>query len=162
MDVAAIHAIERPHRKLLTHFVITALLTGPLFPIAILPLYFKYVTLKYRFDEEGVSMSWGLLWRREIHLTYARIQDIHLARGLVERWLGIATIQLQTASGSAAAEMAIVGLEEYEQVRDYLYSRMRGAQDDDEPVSQAEDDAVVLMTEIRDELRAIRQQLGRA
>jgi uncharacterized membrane protein YdbT with pleckstrin-like domain len=30
-----------------------------------MPLYFKYETLRYRFDEEGMSMSWGILMRRQ-------------------------------------------------------------------------------------------------
>ena len=72
-------------------------------------------------------MRWGLLFRREVSLTYSRLQDIHLQSNFVERWLGLARVQLQTASGSSGAEMTIEGLQEYELVRDYLYSRMRGA-----------------------------------
>ncbi|HSO22442.1 MAG TPA: PH domain-containing protein, partial [Chondromyces sp.] len=91
------------------------------------PLYFRYHTMRYRFTDEGVSMSWGVLFRREINLTYARIQDIHLTSNFVERWLGLARIQIQTASGSARAEMTIEGVREVRALRDFLYSRMRGA-----------------------------------
>ncbi len=38
-------------------------------------------------------------------LTCARIQDIHLRRGLLERWLGIGSVQVQTASGSQTSEL---------------------------------------------------------
>ncbi len=139
---------------------------GPWFLIALLPFYFKYQTLRYRFDDEGVAMSWGLIWRREIYLTYARIQDIHLSRGLFERWLGLATIQVQTASGSAGAEMSIEGIEEFEEVRDFLYTRMRGAKGEhvatsktDSPAGAA-DPVEELLGEIRDEVRALRQGLS--
>lgn len=74
-------------------------------------------------------MRWGRLFRREIILNYARIQDIHLRSNLVERWLGLSRILVQTASGSAGAEMTIEGLKEYEEVRDFLYSKMRGVSD---------------------------------
>ena len=74
-------------------------------------------------------MGWGILFRREINLTYSRIQDIHLVSNIVERWLGLARIQIQTASGSAKAEMTLAGLLQFERVRDFLYSRMRGARD---------------------------------
>jgi putative membrane protein len=47
------------------YYVITALLTGPASIFVIMPLYFKYETLRYRFDEEGMSMSWGILMRRQ-------------------------------------------------------------------------------------------------
>lgn len=114
----------------MTYYVLTCLLTGPLFPILIVPAFFRYHTMRYRFDADGISMRWGILFRREVNLTYARIQDIHLTSNLVERWLGLARIQIQTASGSAAAEMTLEGLENYETVRDFLYSRMRGHHED--------------------------------
>ena len=154
-----IKEITRPSKKLLWQLILTSVLTGPMAPIVFLPLYFKYRTLQYRFDDEGVSMSWGYFWRREIHLTYARIQDIHLSRGLLERWLGLGTILVQTASGSAAAEMAIIGLPQFEDVRDFLYRHMRGAQEDVAEDAGASDARTILMTEIRDELRAIRTRL---
>ena len=122
----SIFQIERPHRKLMAYYALACALTGPLFPILILPAYFRYHTMRYRFDEEGISMRWGILFRREIILNYARIQDIHLSSNVVERWLGLAKIQIQTASGSASAEMTIEGLLEFEAVRDFLYSKMRG------------------------------------
>jgi uncharacterized membrane protein YdbT with pleckstrin-like domain len=119
-------AEPRPHPKLLTYYALSSLVLGPFFWILLIPLYFRYHTMRYRFDEEGVSMRWGILFRREISLTYARIQDIHLSSNFVERWLGLARIQIQTASGNAGAEMTIEGLREYEQIRDFLYARMRG------------------------------------
>ncbi len=123
---AAVHAIERPHASLWTYYILSSFLLGPLFFLALIPLYFRYHTMRYRFDGEGISMRWGILFRREINLTYARIQDIHLVSNVVERWLGLARIQVQTASGSANAELTIEGIREYEMLRDYLYSQMRG------------------------------------
>jgi putative membrane protein len=125
----AILAIERPDKALWTYYVLRLLLIPPLFPILIVYYYFRYHTMRYRFTDEGVSMKWGILFRREIILNYARIQDIHLQSNLIERWLGLARILIQTASGSAAAEMTVEGLKEFEAVRDFLYSKMRGIKD---------------------------------
>ncbi|HUP25811.1 MAG TPA: PH domain-containing protein [Thermoanaerobaculia bacterium] len=162
-------ALERPHRSLLTYFALQSLVLGPLFPLALVPLYFKYHTLRYRFDEQGVSMRWGLLFRREISLNYARIQDIHLASNFVERWLGLARVQLQTASGSAGAEMTIEGLQEFEEVRDFLYTRMRGARRLGvarvaAPVARAVDESgaggvAAALREVAAELREVRSLL---
>jgi putative membrane protein len=124
-----IFQIERPDPKLWIYYILSSFMAGPLFFVALVPLYFRYHTLHYRFDQEGISMGWGILFRREINLTYSRIQDIHLVSNIVERWLGLARIQIQTASGSAKAEMTLSGLLEFERVRDFLYSRMRGARD---------------------------------
>jgi uncharacterized membrane protein YdbT with pleckstrin-like domain len=118
-----------PHRSLLTYYALASLLAGPAFVFVLLPLYFRFRTLRYEVDAEGITMRWGVLFRREISLTYARIQDIHLSSNVVERWLGLAKIQVQTASGSASAEMTIQGLREFEAIRDFLYGRMRGSRD---------------------------------
>ena len=119
--------LERPEPRLFTYYLLASLLAGPFFVVPLVPLLFRYQTLRYRFDEEGVSMRWGVLFRREIHLTYSRIQDIHLVSNVVERWLGLARIKIQTASGSAKAEMTIEGIGALTPLRDFLYARMRGA-----------------------------------
>jgi putative membrane protein len=85
--------------------------------------------MRYRFTTEGISMSWGILFRREIIVNYARIQDIHLRSNFVERWLGLAKVLVQTASGNSGAEMTLEGLREFEAIRDFLYERMRGVKD---------------------------------
>ena len=122
-----IFAIERPDPNLMTYYALSSILTGPAFPFVLLVLYFRYHTMRYRFTDEGVSMRWGVLFRKEVNLTFARIQDIHLTSNFVERWLGLARIQIQTASGSAKAEMTIEGVPQYQALRDFLYARMRGA-----------------------------------
>ncbi len=126
---AAILAITRPHKNLFTYYWVSLLVFPPLLPILILPVWFRYHTMRYRFTDEGISMSWGILFRREIIVNYARIQDIHLKSNLVERWLGLARVLVQTASGNSGAELTLEGLQEYEAVRDFLYSRMRGVKD---------------------------------
>jgi membrane protein YdbS with pleckstrin-like domain len=162
-----VFAIERPHPSLWRLYWIRALCTGP-FALVLLPYFwFRYHTLRYRFDAEGVSMRWGILFRREVNLTYRRIQDIHVVSGIVQRWLGLADIHVQTASGSATAEMTIEGLREYQQVRDFLYGRMRGtgeggggaAAGPPAGAPAGADEAV--LAEILAELRGARQALER-
>ncbi len=126
MDETAVFAITRPHPRLLAYYCVRALLL-PLRLIALPYDYFRYHTMRYAFDGEGIGMSWGVLFRREIHLTYARIQDIHVTSSFVQRWFGLADLQLQTASGSSGPEMTIEGVLDVEGLRDFLYSRMRGA-----------------------------------
>lgn len=122
--------IERPHPSLMRYYVFASLLSGPAFPLVLMGLYFRYITLRYKFDADGVSMSYGVFFKREVNLTYRRLQDIHLTHNLLQRWMGLATISLQTASGNAGAEMTIEGVLEAEALRDFLYARMRGAKDD--------------------------------
>lgn len=149
--------ITRPHESLLTYYVIVSLFTLVAFPFVMLPLFVRYKTLRYRFDDDGVSMSWGLLFQREIHLTYRRLQDIHVTRNLLERWMGLAKVPIQTASGTSGATMKIEGIRHPEPLRDFLYERMRGAREEATPAeAPADDEALVLLREIRDALRARR------
>jgi len=158
-------AISRPDRSLLNYYIICAVLTGPGFPFVFLPLFFKYETLKYRFDDDGVSMSWGILFRRETYLTYRRIQDIHVTRNIIQRWMGLATVAVQTASGTSGAEMSIEGILQFDALRDFLYQKMRGAKGITEAADAPahavpEDEALVLLRQIRDSLGALAGRTG--
>jgi uncharacterized membrane protein YdbT with pleckstrin-like domain len=149
--------ITRPAPALMKYYALCSLAAGPVFFVALIPLYFRYHTLKYEFDAEGISMSWGILFRRQISLTYARIQDIHLTSNLFERWMGLGRVRIQTASGSSDAEMTIEGLHEFELVRDYLYTRMRGVKPAEVHAPVAAGDLASTLQEIAGELRAIRE-----
>lgn len=151
--------LTRPAPILLRYYLIIAACATVAFPAVFLPLFFRYHTLRFRFDEEGVSVKWGILFRREVLLTYRRIQDIHLTRNLLQRWMGLATVEIQTASGNAAATMKIEGVLEAEALRDFLYHQMRGARHDEdvEPHSAPADEALELLREIRDEIRSLRR-----
>lgn len=158
----------RPDDSLLKLYFIYALLTGPGFPFVILPLYFRFRTLRYRFDDEGVSMSVGLLFKREVYVAYRRIQDIHVTRGLLQRWLGLASVAVQTASGNAAAEIMVEGVPDADGVRDFLYSRMRGAKGAPAPGAPAadgaaespDDEALRLLREIAASLESLAVRKG--
>jgi putative membrane protein len=90
-----------------------------------------------------------------------------VSRNLIHRKLGLAAVAVQTASGSAGAEMTIEGIRNPEALRDFLYAQMRGARDEgndgpgetgaaDTPAAGAGSEALALLTEIRDELRSLR------
>jgi len=49
-------------------------------------LYFRYHTMRYRFDAEGIHMRWGILMRHEVMLNYSRIQDIQLRSNVRANW----------------------------------------------------------------------------
>jgi putative membrane protein len=176
------YGITRPAPVLMFYYALVSLAAGPGFVIPLVALFCKYVTLRYKFDEKGISTSHGVLFKRETLLTYRRIQDIHLTHNIVQRWLGLATVSIQTASGSAGAEMAIEGILEAEELRDFLYQKMRGARGLDHEVAAAADTAVesgrdetagrsaaevaagdeatALLRDIRDSLRSLASRQG--
>ncbi len=143
-----VHAIVRPERELLWLYILTSLLGFIAAPLIFVPLFFHYETLWYRFSASGIAMGSGILFRSEQQLTYARMQDIHLSQNIVERWLGIGTVTVQTAGAGAGGNLRIVGVRDFNGIRDYLYAKMRGVRDESHGTST---DA--LLTDIRDALR---------
>jgi uncharacterized membrane protein YdbT with pleckstrin-like domain len=152
-------AIERPRESLMTYYVLKAIAANVAFPFVFPYLYFRYHTMRYRFDTDGIHMKWGIIFRREVLLNYSRIQDIHLRSNLIERWLGLARIEIQTASGSASANMTLEGMDDPEGMRDFLYSRMRGTRE--EKAGGAADPVAAVLLEIAGELRGIRALVDR-
>ena len=81
---------------------------------------------------------------------------------------------VQTASGNSGAEMTLEGLQEFEAVRDFLYSKMRGVKDHPplaaaagtgapagRPSPAADAELAATLREITHELRALREELAR-
>lgn len=165
-------AITRPDERLLTYYFVVAILTLVAFPVTLIALYIKYRTLRYRFDDEGVWRRQGLLWRREVNVAYRRVQDIHLTSGIIQRWLGLATVSIQTAAGAATPIITIEGVLEAEALRDYLYTKMRGVRDGahsgtppaelEQSAGASGDEALALLTDIRDSLRRVEDRVGAA
>jgi putative membrane protein len=152
-------SFTRPAPELFSYYLIIAICTLPAVVLVLPALWFRYITLRYALDDEGVSMRWGVLFRRETVLTYRRIQDIHLTRDLLQRWLGIATVSIQTASGSGLPEIKLEGVRESdaEVMRDFLYQQMRGSRSGvmqglSIPQSTSVPEVTRLLTDIRDNL----------
>jgi uncharacterized protein len=163
-------SISRPDPSLMHYYLIVSLFTLIGFPFVLLAMYIRFRTLQYKFDDKGVSMVVGLLFRREVYLTYRRIQDIHVTRNIIHRWLGLSAVAIQTAAGSSSAEMTIEGIRNPDALRDYLYMKMRGARGEHEDhghelghegqAAGPDDQALALLREIRDDLRRLRRRAG--
>ena len=166
MTDSEIMALERPHPDLWKLYLLRCLCTLPVlpvFPFVLLVHWFRWHTLRYRFDDEGIHCAWGLIIRQEVNVAYSRIQDIHLTSGVLQRWLGLADVQIQTASGNAGAELTIEGFKMPEVIRDFLYRRMRGARAEASGAAArpavaagVTPELVTVLAQVRDELRATR------
>ena len=154
-------ALERPSPSLLTYYILTGLLSGPACVFVIPALMIRYNTLRYRFEDAGLRMQVGLFFRKEVVVAFRRIQDIHVSRNLVQRWLGIASVSVQTASGNAMPEIVLEGVTNPDEVRDWLYERMRGAKGYSQAQTAATlDDPAEKHDEATELLRGIRDNLS--
>ncbi|MFE4965395.1 PH domain-containing protein [Streptomyces sp. NPDC056660] len=111
--------------------LLTGLLAGPAWAaFALLPLaatVWGWVLLgrnwrSWRYAEraDDLLISRGVLWREETVVPYGRMQLVEVTSGPVERYFGLASVQLHTAA--AATDAAIPGLDpaEAERLRDRL------------------------------------------
>ncbi|MEV6763770.1 PH domain-containing protein [Streptomyces sp. NPDC051105] len=111
--------------------LLTGLLAGPVWAaFALLPLAttaWGWVLLgrnwrSWRYAEraDDLLISRGVLWREETVVPYGRMQLVEVTSGPVERYFGLASVQLHTAA--AATDAAIPGLDpaEAERLRDRL------------------------------------------
>jgi putative membrane protein len=85
-----------------------------------------YFTLTYRFDAHDVVIARGILWTRERHIPYARVQNIELVQHWAHRLAGVAVVRLDTGTGAGAeAELAVLSMEAVQELRDAVRAGRR-------------------------------------
>src|SRR5687767_7107396 len=55
--------IRRPAYRLFLYYLLQSLLAGPFLVFVIPVRWFRFRTLRYTFDAEGVTVRWGILFR---------------------------------------------------------------------------------------------------
>lgn len=72
---------------------------------------------------EELLLRSGVMWRRIVVVPYGRLQYVDVEAGPLSRALGIATVQLHTASASSDAQVPGLPTEEAARLRDALTER---------------------------------------
>jgi hypothetical protein len=111
--------------------LLPGLLAGPAWAaFALVPLAFgawcwrllgrNWRSWRYAERADDLLISRGVLWREETVVPYGRMQLVEVTSGPVERYFGLAGVQLHTAA--AATDATIPGLDpaEAERLRDRL------------------------------------------
>ena len=147
-------------------FLVAVVLNGLGWLIALLLTGPYYRSLRYEVQDDEVVVNVGIWTKSVKHVPYRTVTNIQVKRDVVDRWLGIGTLNIQTAgmSGQTGAEERLVGLsnvqEAYESVAEEL-RRFRGGMaptqaDVDVVPAAAQQDS---LGEILAEVRAIRKSL---
>jgi membrane protein YdbS with pleckstrin-like domain len=112
---------------LLSGFLAPAVVTGVLL-VALLVvaavvwagLRGRYRSWSYREREDDLIVSRGLLVRRLSVVPYGRMQFLDVTAGPIDRWFGLATVQLHTAAATSDARIPGLPLVEARRLRDRL------------------------------------------
>ncbi len=73
---------------------------GFVFGMSILGTLFRYFTLRYRLDGTDLVVSEGFIFRRVRSVPIHRIQNMDLVQSPIHRFLGVAEVNIETASGN--------------------------------------------------------------
>lgn len=125
-----------------------------------------YRSLEYVIDADAVRGEKGVFWRRRTSVPYAKITNIDISQGPVERAFGIGKVHVQTAGAGgqqgARAELKVVGVRDLDGTKDAIMARVRewapsaaagaGAEGGEEGSRE-------LLARMLEELAAIRQVL---
>jgi membrane protein YdbS with pleckstrin-like domain len=132
-----------------------------------------YRSLAYEVREDEIVVQQGI-WTKSIkHVPYRTVTNLALKRGILDRWLGIGRLEVQTAgiSGSSAPEESLAGLTNVREVYEGVAAELRRFQGGMAPTAAGTDQespapagAAALqetLNSLLDEVRAIRRALDR-
>lgn len=149
-------------------FIAWAVVTLALLLIAYFFARAYYASLEYLLTDDAVIVRRGVITHSEAVVPFRTVVNIDLKRGPFDRLLGLGSLQIHTAgySQSSSAEASLVGLEDYERWHEVLQQALRetrrtlGAEAAGEEAVGGEVETAALLREIRDELIALRRELG--
>ncbi len=80
----------------------------------------RYRSWSYREREDDLIVARGLMVRRLSVVPYGRMQFLDVTAGPIDRWFGLATVQLHTAAATTDAYIPGLALPEAQRLRDRL------------------------------------------
>lgn len=79
----------------------------------------RHVSYRYRLGDGELVVREGIVTRNERHIPYARIQNIDLVQNVLQRWLRVAVVRVETASGDEPeAVMRVLALADVDAMRE--------------------------------------------
>jgi putative membrane protein len=90
----------------------------------------RYFTYRFRFEPSELVIRTGLVFRKERHIPYARIQNIDAVQNVLHRLLRVIEIKIETGSGDAAeATMSVLPLSALPEMRQRVFAGRQGTAD---------------------------------
>ena len=125
-----------------------------------------YRSLAYEVQDDEVIVRAGIWTKSVKHVPYRTVTNLTVKRDILDRWLSIGTLNIQTAgmSGTTGAEESLVGLTDVQEVYEIVVTELRrfrgsmaptAAEVEGEPAMASTAALSALLTEVR----AIRQAL---
>ena len=125
-----------------------------------------YRSLSYEIQDDEVIVRAGVLTKSVKHVPYRTVTNLTIKRDILDRWLGLGTLNIQTAgmSGQTGAEERLVGLTNVQEVYELVATELRRFRGGMAPTAAGVEGAPAMasadaLSAILAEVRAIRQSL---
>lgn len=146
-------------------FIITSL-DGAWWLAAIFLMGPYYRSLRYEIQDDEVVVHAGIWTRSVKHVPYRTVTNLTVKRDVIDRWLGLGTLNIQTAgmSGQTGAEEHLVGLADVQEVYDTVATELRRFRGGMAPTQAEVEEEIMpaqpdLLNELLVEVQAIRRSL---
>jgi putative membrane protein len=95
--------------------------------------HLEYISFTYELAENELIIRYGILTRHTIVIPYVRIQNINSTRTIIERLLGLATLQIETAGTNVgASEAYLPGITKKDLLIKEIMQRVEQAKENEE------------------------------
>ena len=145
---------------------IIAVLDGAWWLVAMFLIGPYFRSLRYEIQDDEVVVHAGIWTKSVKHVPYRTVTNLTVKRDVIDRWLGLGTLNVQTAgmSGQTGAEEHLVGLEDVQEVYDAVATELRRFRGGMAPTQAEVEEAIVptqpdALNELLVEVRAIRRSL---
>jgi putative membrane protein len=99
---------------------------------------FRYLTYTYTYGETELVIRSGLLFRRERHIPYSRIQNIDAVQNPLHRLLRVVEVKLETGGGDKAeATMSVLPMAAFHDMRERVFAKRHLAEPESGAVAAA-------------------------
>lgn len=83
----------------------------------------RYVTYRFRYDPNELVIHSGLVFRRERHIPYGRIQNIDAVQNVLHRLLNVVEVRIETGGGQTPeATMSVLPVSAFQEMRARVFA----------------------------------------
>ena len=83
----------------------------------------RYLTFRLRYNERELVIRWGLLFRHERHVPYARIQNVDAVQNIVHRLFSVVEVRVETGGGKEEeARLSVLPRAAFDEIRSRVFS----------------------------------------
>lgn len=114
-------------RGALVLFFVVVVLNGSWWLVALILSGPYYRSLRFEIQDDEVVVNVGIWTKSVKHVPYRTVTNLQVKRDVVDRWLDIGTLNIQTAgmSGQTGVEERLVGLSDVQEVYESVAEELR-------------------------------------